>query len=87
MDNDSGQFYFIEVNPRIQVEHTVTEEVTGIDLIKAQIRVSEGKRIGEAGSGVPLQPDIALHGSRYPAQKSTPGARILPTTVPVTARV
>ena len=40
MDADSGKFYFIEVNPRIQVEHTVTEEVTGIDIVKAQIRVA-----------------------------------------------
>lgn len=62
LDGDSNQFYFIEVNPRIQVEHTVTEEVTGIDLIKAQIRVAEGRRIGEPGSGIPAQPDIRLHG-------------------------
>lgn len=62
MDADTGAFYFIEVNPRIQVEHTVTEEVTGIDLIKAQIRVSEGCRIGEPGSGIPCQEDIRLHG-------------------------
>jgi pyruvate carboxylase len=62
LDGDSQQFYFIEVNPRIQVEHTVTEEVTGIDLIKAQIRVAEGRRIGEEGSGIPLQQDIRLHG-------------------------
>ena len=46
MDVDSGEFYFIEVNPRIQVEHTVTEEVTGLDIVKAQIRISEGARIG-----------------------------------------
>ena len=46
MDADTGQFYFIEVNPRIQVEHTVTELVTGIDIVKAQIRISEGARIG-----------------------------------------
>jgi pyruvate carboxylase len=62
LDGDSNQFYFIEVNPRIQVEHTVTEEVTGIDLIKAQIRVAEGRHIGEAGCGMPLQHDIRLHG-------------------------
>ena len=46
MDADSGEFYFIEVNPRIQVEHTVTEEVTGVDIVKSQIRVSEGAKIG-----------------------------------------
>jgi pyruvate carboxylase len=42
MDADTGKFYFIEVNPRIQVEHTVTEMVTGIDIVKAQIRIAEG---------------------------------------------
>ena len=42
MDRDSGAFYFIEVNPRIQVEHTVTEEVTGIDIVRAQILIAEG---------------------------------------------
>jgi pyruvate carboxylase len=42
MDIDTGAFYFIEVNPRIQVEHTVTEEVTGIDIVKAQIHILEG---------------------------------------------
>ncbi|HJW26660.1 MAG TPA: pyruvate carboxylase [Rhodocyclaceae bacterium] len=62
MDADSGRFYFIEVNPRIQVEHTVTEQVTGIDLIKAQIHVSEGARIGEPASGVPAQEHIRING-------------------------
>jgi len=41
-DANTGRFYFIEVNPRIQVEHTVTEEVTGIDIVKAQIHMIEG---------------------------------------------
>ncbi len=62
MDADSGAFYFIEVNPRIQVEHTVTEEVTGIDIVKAQIRILEGAAIGTAQSGVPAQADIRLNG-------------------------
>jgi pyruvate carboxylase len=60
-DADSGKFYFIEVNPRIQVEHTVTECATGIDLVKAQIRIAGGARIGTPESGVPQQEDIRIN--------------------------
>ena len=56
-------FYFIEVNPRIQVEHTVTEEITGIDIVKAQIRIAEGEKIGKSGSIVPPQADIRISGT------------------------
>jgi pyruvate carboxylase len=59
-DADTGKFYFIEVNPRIQVEHTVTECVTGVDLVKAQIRIAAGATIGTAESGVPRQEDIRV---------------------------
>jgi pyruvate carboxylase len=59
MDADTDKFYFIEVNPRIQVEHTVTELVTGVDIVKAQIRISEGARIGDGRDGVPPQADRA----------------------------
>ncbi|MFD1941238.1 pyruvate carboxylase [Paradevosia shaoguanensis] len=62
MDADTDKFYFIEVNPRIQVEHTVTEVVTGIDIVKAQIRLLEGAVIGTPESGVPKQEDIRLNG-------------------------
>ncbi|MBD5604659.1 MAG: ATP-grasp domain-containing protein, partial [Candidatus Eremiobacteraeota bacterium] len=62
VDRDDQRFYFIEVNPRIQVEHTVTELVTGIDLVKAQIRIAAGAAIGTPGSGVPAQDGIVLRG-------------------------
>lgn len=62
MDADTGKFYFIEVNPRIQVEHTVTEVVTGIDIVKAQIHILDGHAIGTPESGVPDQADIRLNG-------------------------
>jgi pyruvate carboxylase len=68
MDAETGAFYFIEVNPRIQVEHTVTEVVTDLDIVKAQILIAEGKRIGATGAdgfletGIPAQGEIALRG-------------------------
>ena len=61
MDMDDDKFYFIEVNPRVQVEHTVTEEVTGIDIVRAQILIAEGKTIAEA-TGKESQDEVALNG-------------------------
>ena len=61
MDMDSGKFFFIEVNPRIQVEHTVTEEITGIDIVKAQILIAEGATLKEA-TGAPDQAGITTRG-------------------------
>ncbi len=63
LDADTDKYYFIEVNPRIQVEHTVTEVVTGLDIVKAQIRIAEGKHIGKVEeTGIPEQKDIRLLG-------------------------
>ena len=61
MDMDTGRFFFIEVNPRIQVEHTVTEEVTGVDIVRAQILLAEGKTIAES-TGKTCQENITLNG-------------------------
>jgi pyruvate carboxylase len=80
VDVDAQKYYFIEVNPRIQVEHTVTEVVTGIDLVKAQIRIAEGIAIGTPESGVPFQDGVAPRGhamqcritTEDPLQKFTP---------------
>ncbi|GAB3630185.1 acetyl-CoA carboxylase biotin carboxylase subunit [Pandoraea terrae] len=82
MDADSGQFYFIEVNPRIQVEHTVTELITGVDIVKAQLRISEGGRIGitddigeddpaHRASGVPEQSRISFNGTALQCRITT----------------
>ncbi len=70
MDMDSGKFYFIEVNPRIQVEHTVTEEVTGIDIVQAQIRIAEGETLAEA-TGTPDQAHVTLYGHAVQCRVTT----------------
>ncbi len=62
VDADSGEFFFIEVNPRVQVEHTVTECVTGIDIVKTQILVAQGHKLHEAPIGIPAQAKITPRG-------------------------
>lgn len=70
MDMDEGKFYFIEVNPRVQVEHTVTEEVTGIDIVQAQILIAEGKTLAEA-TGVADQAGVKLNGHALQCRVTT----------------
>jgi pyruvate carboxylase len=62
VDADTNQWYFIEVNPRIQVEHTVTEEVTGVDIVKAQILVTQGEKLTHDEIGIASQDSIATTG-------------------------
>ena len=70
MDMESQQFYFIEVNPRVQVEHTVTEEVTGIDIVQAQIKIAEGKSLAEA-TGIASQAEVQLRGHALQCRVTT----------------
>jgi len=64
MVDKNGDHYFLEVNPRIQVEHTVTEEVTGIDIVQTQIRIASGMSLAEMGfksqSDVPMPRSFAI---------------------------
>src|SRR5205823_4970485 len=62
LDVDSRDFYFIEVNPRIQVEHTVTEVVTGIDIVRSQILVAQGYSLHESPVHIPRQKDVVTNG-------------------------
>ncbi|MCL4142115.1 UNVERIFIED_CONTAM: hypothetical protein GTU68_053543, partial [Idotea baltica] len=58
--DEDGSIYFIEVNPRIQVEHTVTEMVTGIDLIKTQIFIAAGFKLADDRIGIPNQSSVSV---------------------------
>ena len=86
MDMDSQEFYFIEVNPRVQVEHTVTEEVTGIDIVRAQILIAEGKPLSEA-TGTVCQEDVQLDGHAIQCRVTTedPSNNFIPDYGRITA--
>jgi len=55
VQSDAGKYAFIEANPRLQVEHTITEEIVGVDLVRVQLEIAGGARLGDLGL---LQPDI-----------------------------
>ena len=86
MDMDTEEFYFIEVNPRVQVEHTVTEEVTGIDIVRAQILIAEGKSLAEA-TGTDSQSDVKLDGHSMQCRVTTedPSNNFIPDYGRITA--
>src|SRR5690348_7920360 len=70
-DVDSQKLYFIEVNPRIQVEHTVTEMVTGIDLVRSQILIAQGHHLHDAPLALPEQKQVPLHGAALQCRVTT----------------
>ena len=80
VDADTNQYYFIEVNPRIQVEHTVTEEVTGVDIVKSQILIAQGTPLDDPAIALPSQDAISTHGYAIQCRLTTedPSNRFMP---------
>lgn len=66
--DQKGNYYFIEVNARLQVEHTVTEEITGVDLVRAQVSIAEGKTLPELGL---TQDQISIKGNAIQCRVTT----------------
>ncbi|MFC4076149.1 pyruvate carboxylase [Salinithrix halophila] len=75
-------FYFIEVNPRVQVEHTITELITGIDIVQSQIRIAEGYSLNDPEVGIPPQEEITTHGYAIQCRVTTedPAQNFFPDT-------
>ena len=82
-----GHHYFIEMNPRIQVEHTVTEMVTGIDLVRSQILVAEGRPLSDPEIGISGQESIHLNGYAIQCRVTTedPANNFAPDTGRITS--
>jgi pyruvate carboxylase len=74
VDAYSNEFYFIEVNPRIQVEHTVTEAVTGIDIVKSQILIAQGQLLSDPDIGLGFQDAVTTRGYAIQCRVTTEDA-------------
>ncbi|WP_313891412.1 pyruvate carboxylase [Psychrobacillus sp.] len=66
-----NEFYFIEVNPRIQVEHTITEMITGVDIVHAQIKIADGLALNSEEMGIPSQEKMPLFGFAIQSRVTT----------------
>ena len=77
---ENNNFYFIEVNPRVQVEHTITEMITDIDIVVSQIEIAQGKSLTEIG--IPKQEDITYRGAAIQCRITTedPSNDFMPDT-------
>lgn len=86
VDRD-GHHYFIEMNPRIQVEHTVTEMVTGIDLVRSQILIAEGLPLSDPEIGIASQADVRQNGYAIQCRVTTedPANNFAPDTGKITS--
>ncbi|MDA1475678.1 pyruvate carboxylase [Bacillus changyiensis] len=76
------EFYFIEVNPRVQVEHTITEMVTGIDIVQTQIMIAGGLSLKSKEINIPHQEAVILHGYAIQSRVTTedPANNFMPDT-------
>lgn len=82
-----GHHYFIEMNPRIQVEHTVTEMVTGIDIVRSQVLIAEGRPLSDPEIGIESQDSVHLNGYALQCRVTTedPTNNFAPDTGKITS--
>jgi pyruvate carboxylase len=66
-----NEFFFIEVNPRVQVEHTITEMITGVDIVRTQILIAEGKSLHSEKVGIPSQEELKINGFAIQSRVTT----------------
>jgi pyruvate carboxylase len=82
-----GKHFFIEMNPRVQVEHTVTEMVTGVDIIQSQIAIAGGAKVSDPAIGITSQEDVRVYGVAIQSRVTTedPANNFAPDTGKITA--